>query len=100
LVVADLRRADEAASRCDLLMAVGSSLSVHPAAGLVPVAKASGAAVVIVNAEPTAYDHLADVVVRGPISVLLPDIVGAPPAMPPAPPQAGPASTEPSNGAP
>jgi NAD-dependent deacetylase len=48
---------------------------VHPAAGLVEVAAGAGAQVVIVNAEPTPYDGLADVVVREPISEALPQIL-------------------------
>jgi NAD-dependent deacetylase len=66
--------ARDAAESCDLLLAVGTSLSVYPAAGLVPLAKSVGAAVVIVNAEPTAYDDLADVVITDPISQVLPAI--------------------------
>jgi len=77
LVAEDLVRAEHAARECDLLLAVGSTLSVYPAAGLVPCAHLSGARVVIVNAEPTEYDAVADVVVRGPISDVLPAIVGA-----------------------
>jgi NAD-dependent deacetylase len=73
----DLVRAEEAARSCDLLLAVGSTLSVYPAAGMVPIAKRSGAAVVIVNAEPTDLDHLADVVLRGSISEILPAICGS-----------------------
>jgi NAD-dependent deacetylase len=75
LVVEDLERAERAASRCDLLLAVGTSLTVYPAAGLVPVAAGNGAPVVIVNAEATPYDHLAAAVVRDPISHSLPRIV-------------------------
>ena len=75
LVAADLARAENAASSCDLLLALGSTLTVHPAAGLVPVAAASGARIVIVNAEPTAYDHLADAVLRARISDVLPELV-------------------------
>jgi NAD-dependent deacetylase len=70
-----MRRAGEAAADCDVLLAVGSTLSVHPAAGLVPEAARHGAAVVILNAGPTAYDHIADVVVNGSISEVLPDLV-------------------------
>ena len=76
LVPADLRRAEEAARRCDLLLAIGSSLSVYPAAGVVPLAELCGAQVVIVNAEPTDYDAIAEAVVRGPIGEVLPKIVG------------------------
>jgi NAD-dependent deacetylase len=73
-----LARADEAARGCDLLLAVGSTLSVHPAAGYVPIAKRMGASLVIVNGQETAYDHLADAVVRGSISDVLPELVAAP----------------------
>jgi NAD-dependent deacetylase len=75
LVASDLRRAETAAASCDLMLAVGSTLGVYPAAGLVPVAARSGAAVVIVNGGPTDLDGLADVVVNGSISELLPVLV-------------------------
>ncbi len=66
LAPADLARAQSAARRCDLMLAVGTKLSVWPIAGVVPVAKESGARVVIVNAEPTEMDQLADAVLAGP----------------------------------
>ncbi|HEY3141632.1 MAG TPA: Sir2 family NAD-dependent protein deacetylase [Acidimicrobiales bacterium] len=75
LVPEDLLRADAAAKVCDLLLAVGSTLSVYPVADVVPTAKRSGARVVIVNGEPTAMDHLADAVITGPIGVALPLLV-------------------------
>ena len=77
LVPDDLLRADQAARECDLLLAVGSSLTVYPAAGLVPLAAAHGARVVIVNAEPTPYDDVAAAVLHGPIVTILPAIVGS-----------------------
>ena len=64
-----------AAERADLLLAVGSSLQVYPAANVVPRAKAAGARVVIVNGEPTGMDRFADAVLIGPISELLPALV-------------------------
>jgi NAD-dependent deacetylase len=73
----DLARAEAAAAACDLLLAVGSTLSVYPAAALVPRAAAAGAPVVIVNGSPTAMDDLADIVLRGRISTVLPRLVGA-----------------------
>ena len=76
LVAADLRRAQDAARRADLMLAVGTKLSVYPVAGVVPAAKEAGARVVIVNAEPTEMDGLADAALRGSISELLPRIVG------------------------
>jgi NAD-dependent deacetylase len=77
LVAADLVRAERAAQHCDLLLAVGSTLTVYPIADVVPVASASGARVVIINAGPTAFDSLADAVLRGPISELLPAVVAS-----------------------
>jgi NAD-dependent deacetylase len=76
LVRADLERAERAALGADLILAVGSTLAVYPAAALVPIAKQAGARVVIVNGEPTEMDHLADAVLRGSISEILPAIVG------------------------
>lgn len=75
LVPEVIARAMAASRSCDLLLAVGSTLSVYPAAGCVPLAAAGGATVVIVNGTPTELDHLADVVLRGPISDFLPAIV-------------------------
>ena len=81
LVPADLQRADEVARHCDLLLAVGSTLAVYPVADMVPLAVAAGARVVILNDSPTAMDDLADAVVRGSISAVLPVLVGGlPPA--------------------
>jgi NAD-dependent deacetylase len=76
LVAADLERAAGAARRADLLLAVGSTLSVYPVAEMVPLARSSGARIVIVNGSETAMDHLADAVLQGEISELLPRIVG------------------------
>nr|WP_221203113.1 Sir2 family NAD-dependent protein deacetylase [Modestobacter versicolor] len=70
--------AAQAAADCDVLLAVGTSLGVHPAAGLVEVAHAAGARVVIVNAEPTPYDGLADLVVRERIGTALPRLLAPP----------------------
>ncbi len=75
LVAADLRRAELAAANGDLLLAVGSTLGVFPAAGLVPIAARAGAAVVILNGGPTELDDLADVVLYGSISDVLPRLV-------------------------
>jgi NAD-dependent deacetylase len=64
--------AQRAALACDLMLAVGSTLGVYPAAGLVPLAAQAGASVVIVNNQPTDFDGLADAVLRDPISEVLP----------------------------
>ena len=73
--MADLHRSEQAAMACDVLLAVGSTLTVYPIANVVPIAHQAGAAVVIVNAEPTPFDGLAAAVVPGSISEVLPVIV-------------------------
>jgi NAD-dependent deacetylase len=72
-----LTAAISAAQACDALLAVGTSLSVHPAAGLCDVALGFGAKLVIINAEPTPYDHVAHAVLREPIGTVLPRLVQA-----------------------
>jgi NAD-dependent deacetylase len=71
-------RAFDVSKESDLMLAVGSTLSVYPAASCVPVARAAGAKVVIVNAEETEMDHLADHLLRGQIAEILPTIVAEP----------------------
>jgi NAD-dependent deacetylase len=71
-----LDRAVDAAREADMLLCVGTSLQVYPAAGLVPLARESGAKLVIVNAQPTPFDAMADVVIRSPIGTALPRICG------------------------
>ncbi|MEU6451221.1 Sir2 family NAD-dependent protein deacetylase [Streptomyces sp. NPDC046979] len=60
---------------CQVFLAVGSSLQVQPAAGLAGVAADHGARLIIVNAEPTPYDDMADEVVREPIGTALPELL-------------------------
>jgi len=71
-----IARAMRAAERADLLIAIGTSLQVYPVAGAVPLAKSAGARAVIVNAEPTPFDDIADAVLREPIGEILPQICG------------------------
>jgi NAD-dependent deacetylase len=63
------------AQACDLIIAVGTSLQVYPAAGLVDLAVEHGAQLIIVNAEPTPYDGLAAEVIREPIGIALPPLL-------------------------
>jgi NAD-dependent deacetylase len=77
LVMEDLARAELLARECELLLAVGSTLAVYPAAGVVPIARAAGAKLVIVNGSETEFDWAADAVVRGSISDVLPKLVAA-----------------------
>ena len=75
LVMADLHRSEQAAMACDVLLAVGSTLTVYPIANVVPTAHQSGAQIVIVNADPTPFDGLAAVVLPASISEVLPVII-------------------------
>jgi NAD-dependent deacetylase len=76
LVPEVMDRAMHAARSADMLLAVGTKLQVYPIAGMVPLAKAAGAGVVIVNNEPTPFDEEADAVLRDPIGTVLPAICG------------------------
>ncbi|HEX6470566.1 MAG TPA: Sir2 family NAD-dependent protein deacetylase [Streptosporangiaceae bacterium] len=71
-----LSAAIRAARSCDLFVAVGSSLTVQPAAGLCAQAVESGALLAILNADETPYDDIADAVLRGPVGETLPRLVG------------------------
>lgn len=70
-----LDAAVRAAADCELFLAIGTSLQVHPAAGLCEVATRNGADLVIVNADPTPYDRLASRLVREPIGDAVPALV-------------------------
>ncbi|MCU1397565.1 MAG: npdA [Acidimicrobiales bacterium] len=72
-----IARALGAADSCDLLLAVGTTLQVYPVASMVPRARRAGASIIIVNGEPTALDHQADIVIHGSISPTLAELVGA-----------------------
>ena len=72
LVPGDLRRSQIAAGRADVFLAIGTSLAVYPAAGLPEIALRNGARLVILNAEETPFDPVADVVVRDQLGEVLP----------------------------
>jgi NAD-dependent deacetylase len=67
-------RAAAAAATCDLMLAIGSTLIVEPAASLCAIAAQAGADLVIVNRDPTPYDPLATAVIRDPIGTAVPRI--------------------------
>ncbi len=73
-----IARAMSAAGETDCLLCVGTSLQVYPVAAVVPRAKAAGARVLIVNAQATAFDDIADVKLSEPISEVLPTLCAAP----------------------
>ncbi len=70
-------RAFDLAGECDLMLVVGSSLAVYPAAQVPLVAHDAGAPLIILNAEPTPFDDLATVVLRGRAGELLPELTRA-----------------------
>ena len=72
LVPEVIDHAMQVAAEADLFLSVGTSLQVYPVAGAVPIAKRAGARLVIVNAEPTPFDGLADAVFNESISAVLP----------------------------
>jgi NAD-dependent deacetylase len=66
-----MRRAQKLTANCDLCLVAGSSLVVYPAAAFPAFAKENGAALVIVNREPTPLDEAADLVIRAEIGSVL-----------------------------
>jgi NAD-dependent deacetylase len=77
LVPEVIERAMRAAAQAEILLSVGTSLQVYPIAGAVPMAKSAGARVLIVNAEPTPFDDIADAVFNESISKVLPRLCAA-----------------------
>jgi NAD-dependent deacetylase len=74
LVPEVIQRAMVAAGEADLFLAIGSTLQVYPVADAVPRAKATGARIVIINAEPTRFDDIADAVIQQRIGDVLPAV--------------------------
>jgi NAD-dependent deacetylase len=70
-----LRDAQAMAMAADVVLIVGSSLQVYPAAGIPRMAREHGADLCIVNAEPTPFDDLAAVVIHGKAGEILPQVV-------------------------
>ena len=70
-----LAAAQRLARECDLLLAIGSSLSVRPASLLPKLAVDAGGRLAVINLEPTERDELADLLVRGDVTAVLPAVV-------------------------
>lgn len=70
-----LDAAVDAAGDCDLMFAIGTTLTVHPVAGLAPYAVGHGANLIIINNQETPYDDYAVAVLREPIAEVLPALV-------------------------
>ena len=76
LVPEVIERAMQVSDECDVMLAIGSTLSVFPVANCVPRAKAAGAQIIIVNGDETAMDRYADSLLVGQIGEILPALVG------------------------
>jgi NAD-dependent deacetylase len=72
---AAIQQAFTLARQADVMLVVGSSLVVYPAADIPLVAVRSGAQLIVINAEPTPFDEIAEVVIRGKSGEVLPEIV-------------------------
>lgn len=72
LAAENLQAAHDALAQCDVLLVVGTSAQVYPAAGFASEAKAAGAKVIEINPEPTPMSELADVFVAGGAKSVLP----------------------------
>jgi NAD-dependent deacetylase len=59
-----LNRAIELSRSCDLMLVIGSSLVVNPAAKLPQIARQAGAKIAIINRTPTPLDTIADLIIR------------------------------------
>ena len=77
LVPEVIERALRCAGEADLFLAIGTTLQVYPVAGAVEIASSAGARIVILNAQETPFDGIADAVIREPIGAVLPQLVGA-----------------------
>lgn len=75
LPVQALARAEALARQADLMLVVGSSLQVYPAAGIPRLSRDSGGELVIVNAEPTPFDSWARAVLHGKAGDILPRLL-------------------------
>ncbi len=72
-----MQEAEHAASSAGVLLVVGTSAVVYPAAGLIPYARQAGARVIEVNTEETPFTGQVDCALRGPAAALLPELVGS-----------------------
>jgi NAD-dependent deacetylase len=70
-----MQEAEHAVSAADVLLVIGTSAVVYPAAGLVPFARQSGAKVIEINTEATAFSNQVDCALRGPAGELLPKML-------------------------
>jgi NAD-dependent deacetylase len=75
LPFSEVQESHEEARRCDLMLVVGSSLTVEPAASLPELARQHGARLILVNLQPTRLDTIADIVIHADVAQILPRLV-------------------------
>ena len=68
-------KAERACSDCDVLLVIGTSAAVYPAAGLIALAKSAGAKIIIVNTQTSDASHLADFELLGKASEVVPQLL-------------------------
>lgn len=71
-----MQEAERAAASADVLLVVGTSSVVYPAAGLIPYARRAGVKVIEVNVERTPYSDAVDCRLEGPAGEVLPRLMG------------------------
>jgi NAD-dependent deacetylase len=72
-----LREAFALVASCDLLLALGSSLVVYPAAALPEAATSAGAKLILVNRDDTPFDRIAHVRIHGALEEVVPAMLAA-----------------------
>lgn len=70
------QRAEQLCQQCDVLLVVGTSAVVYPAAGLINIAHDAGAAIILVNTQPSEASHVADCELLGPAGEIVPAVLG------------------------
>ncbi len=70
-----MKEAEHAAAAAQVLLVIGTSAMVYPAASLVPYAKQAGAKVIEINTEPSAVSNMVDSVLQGPAGEILPQLL-------------------------
>ena len=71
----DMLKASNISSQCDLMIVMGSSLSVMPAGQIPNLAFKSGAKIVILNREETIYDAMANIVINDELKIICKELI-------------------------
>jgi NAD-dependent deacetylase len=70
--------AESACGACDVMLVIGTSAVVYPAAGLIGLARAAGSRIIVVNTEPSEASPLAEVELLGKAGEIVPELIGEP----------------------